>query len=332
MEELKNEIIMKLQTSGEFSTELLMMIDQALSEALRNYEVHRLCTEIAVQTVKRCPELDAFLLRKEFRGLSDDTIRQYKYLLNAYVAWSDKDIKLATSDDLRAFLTAYAKINNISDRTKDSKRLILRSFYTFLHQNGYISENPSIAVEPIKYKQKVREPLTPMEIELMRKACTSEFEEALFETFYSTGCRVAEVMNMKISDIDFENDQIKVCGKGDKERIVLLTPRAHLAIKVYVGNRGFQSDNLFASDSKHHKSLGKCSLEKRIRELGEKAGIGKTVTPHRIRHTFATVALAKGIPVEYVQKLLGHTKTETTLIYAHISLNKTKSLFDGVMS
>lgn len=332
MEELKNEVIMQLQTSGEFSTELLMMIDQALSATLRNYEIRRICTEIAVQTVKRCPELDAFLLRKEFRGLSDDTIRQYKYLLNAYVAWSDKDIKLATSDDLRAFLTAYAKINNISDRTKDSKRLILRSFYTFLHQNGYISENPSIAVEPIKYKQKVREPLTHMEVELIRKACKTDFDEALFEVFYSTGCRVSEIVNMKLTDIDFETDQIKVCGKGDKERIVLLTPRAHLAIKVYIGNRGFESDNLFASESKNHKALGKCSLENRIRMLGDSSGITKPVTPHVLRHTMATHLLDRGVPVEHVQKLLGHTKTETTLIYAHLTIGKTKTLYANALS
>lgn len=326
MEEFKNEVILQLQGNGVFSSEMLIMVDQAISYVMRSYQIQRMCTEVAVQTVKRCPELDAFILRKEFRGLSEDTIRQYRYLLNAYVAWLDKDVKDVVSDDIRTFLTEYAKINDISDRTKDSKRLIICSFYQFLHQNGYIKENPAAAVEPIKYKQKVREPLSHMEIELMRRACKSDFDEALFETLYSTGCRVSEIVNMKISDIDFENDQIKVCGKGDKERFVLLTPRAHLSLKLYLQGRNDDSPGVFVSKTGKHRPLGKCSLENRIRELGESAGIPTPVTPHRLRHSFAT-HLLEHTDIDIVQDLLGHSKLETTRIYAKTSKERIKSGF-----
>ena len=103
----------------------------------------------------------------------------------------------------------------------------------------------------------------------MRKACKTDFDEALFETFYSTGCRVGEIVNMKISDIDFEKEQIKVCGKGDKERFVLLTPRAHLSLKIYLKNRTDDNPGVFVSEKRGNKPLGKCSLENRIRELGK---------------------------------------------------------------
>lgn len=326
MEEFKNEVIMQLQNNETFNSEMLMMVDQAISYVMRSYQIQRICTEIAIQTIKRCPELDAFILRKEFRGLSEDTIRQYRYLLNAFVAWLDKDVKDVVSDDIRIFLNEYAKINNISDRTKDSKRLIICSFYQFLHQNGYIKENPAAAVEPIKYKQKVREPLSHMEVELMRRACKTDFDEALFEIFYSTGCRVSEVANMRIDDIDFDKEQIKVCGKGDKERFVLLTPRAHLSLKLYLDKRDDDSTGVFVSENKSHKPLGKCSLENRIKELGIRAGIGRPVTPHIIRHTTAS-HLLEHTDIDVVQDLLGHTKIETTRIYAKTSSERIKSGF-----
>lgn len=325
MEELKNEILTQLQT--ECGSQLLMIIDQVLSKAMRNYEIKRMCTEVAVMTAVSCPELDAFLLRKGFRGLSKDTIRSYRYFLNSFVAWLDKDVKQVVSDDIRTFLDEYAKINNISDRTKDGKRLVISSFYQFLHENGYIKVNPAIAVEPIKYKQKVREALTPMEVEIIRKTCSTEFEEALFEVFYSTGCRVSEVANMKLSDINFQTDEIKVCGKGDKERFVLLTPRAHLALQVYLGSRNDDNQGIFVSKQGKHLPLSKCSLEKFIKQLGERAGISKIVTPHVLRHTFASHALNRGVPLDVLQVLLGHEKYDTTRIYAITSHTRIKDCY-----
>ena len=329
MEEFKNEVLMQLSNNPIFNKEMLLIIDQTIGCIMRNYQIDRICTDLAVQSIKRCPELDAFIIRKEFRGLSADTIKQYRYLLNNFVAWLDKDVKDVVADDIRTFLQEYSKINNISDRTKDSKRLILCSFYQFLHQNGYIKENPAIAVEPIKYKQKIREPLSHMEVELMRKACKTDFDEALFETFYSTGCRVGEIVNMKISDIDFEKEQIKVCGKGDKERFVLLTPRAHLSLKIYLKNRTDDNPGVFVSEKRGNKPLGKCSLENRIRELGKLAGLGRIVTPHIIRHTTAS-HLLEYTDLDVVQEILGHTKIETTRIYAKTSRERIKTEFKKV--
>lgn len=325
MEELKNEILTQLRT--ECNTQMLMIIDGVLSKAMRNYEIKKMCTDVALMTTVLCPELDAFLLRKEFRGLSDGTIKSYRYLLNNFVAWLDKDVKNVVSDDIRLFLDEYAKINDISDRTKDGKRLIICSFYQFLHQNGYISANPAMAVEPIKYNQKVREPLTQMEIELMRKACTTVFDEALFETFYSTGCRVSEIANIKISDINFDKEQIKVFGKGKKERFVLLTPRAQLALKLYLSSRNDDSPGLFVSKQGHNKPLGKTSLENRIKQIGEDATIGRVITPHILRHTFASHALNRGVPLDVLQMLLGHEKFDTTRIYAITSQERMRECY-----
>lgn len=325
MEELKNEILTQLQT--ECNTQTLMIIDSVLSKTMRNYEIKRMCTELAVSAAISCPELDAFLLRKEFRGLSHDTIKSYRYLLNNFVAWLNKDVKNVVSDDIRLFLDEYSKINNISDRTKDGKRLIICSFYQFLHQNGYITTNPATSVEPIKYDQKVREPLTQMEIELMRRACKTDFDEALFETFYSTGCRVSEIANIKIDDINFDKEQIKVFGKGKKERFVLLTPRAQLALKLYLNSRKDNSPGLFVSKQGQNKPLGKCTLENRIKQIGRDAGIGRIVTPHVLRHTFASHALNRGVPLDVLQMLLGHKKFDTTRIYAVTSQERMRECY-----
>lgn len=328
MENFKNDLIMQLRNVGSFTTEMMMIIDQAISSVIRNYEIKRISTEIVSYNIKTCPELDSFLMRKEFRGCSNQTIKQYRYLLNAYVAWFDKDVKEANADDIRAFLTDYANINKISDRTKDAKRLIIRSFYTFLHQNGYIKNNPSIAVEPIKYIQKVREPLSVMEVEMVRRVCNTSFDEALFEVFYSTGCRVSEVVNMKISDVDFNNDQIKVYGKGKKERIVLLTARAHLALREYLATRDDDNTGLFVSKHGTHQTLGKCSLENRIKNLGIAAGLNRTITCHILRHSAITHWHdVYNIPLENIRQMSGHTKLETVQIYLHSSLGKAKQLY-----
>ena len=334
MEELKNEIILYIKNTLSLNSETLMIIDHIIGNSMRNYKIEKICTDVAVITEKYCPELETFIMRKEFKGLSDTSIKQYRYLLNNFVSWLDKDVKEVTSNDIRAFLDDYAKINHITDRTKDGKRLIICSFYQFLHQNGYIKSNPAIAVEKIKYKQKVREPLTYNEILKMRKACKTKMDKALFEIFFSTGCRVSEIVNMKINDIDFINDQIKVCGKGNKERIVLLTLEAHDTLIDYLKERNDNNPYLFVDTRKNvnkNIGLGKWSLENRIKKISKNAKINKNVTPHVIRHTAITYWAEKGMPIDIIQVLAGHVNIETTRIYLHTSLQRIKKMYKNIL-
>ena len=334
MEELKNEIILCIKNTLSLSSETLMIIDHIIGSSMRNYYIEKRCTDVAIITEKYCPEFDAFIMRKEFKGLSQSSIKQYKYLLSNFIAWLDKDVKEVTSDDIRAFLDDYAKINHITDRTKDGKRLIICSFYQFLHQNGYIKSNPAASVEKIKYKQKVREPLTYKEVNSMRKACKTDLDKALFETFFSTGCRVSEIASMKINDIDFINDQIKVCGKGNKERIVLLTLKAHNILIDYLKERNDNNPYLFVDTRKNinkNIGLGKWSLEDRIKKISKKAKINKNVTPHVIRHTAITYWAEKGMPLDVIQILAGHANIETTRIYLHTSLQRIRKSYKNML-
>lgn len=336
MEELKNEIISTLKHLYNLNNDMLLMIDHALNNIMRNYQIQKVCNEVSIIKTKSCKELDQFLIRKEFKGLSSGTISQYRYLLNNFVAWLDKDVKNVTPNDIRAFLSDYSKINNASKCTMDNKRLILCSFYQFLHQNGYIPYNPAIVVEKIKFDKKVREPLSNLEIRQIRKACTSSFEEAVFETFFSTGCRVSEVVNMKISDIDFVNDQIKVCGKGNKERFVLLNTEAHAAIKDYLNSRTDSSPYLFVSNkykvNGYNRNLSNYVFQKLISDLGERAHLMRHITPHVIRHTSITYWSEKGLPLDMIQLLAGHSKMDTTRIYLHTSMERTRRTYKNLMN
>ena len=334
MEELKNEIILHIKNTLSLNNESLMIIDHIIGNSMRNYKIEKICTDISIITNKYCPELEAFIVRKEFKGLSQSSIKQYKYLLSNFIAWLDKDVKEVTSDDIRAFLDDYAKINHITDRTKDGKRLIICSFYQFLHQNGYIKSNPAVSVEKIKYKQKVREPLTYKEVNSMRKACKTDLDKALFETFFSTGCRVGEIVNMKISDIDFINDQVKVCGKGNKERFVLLNTEAHIAIQTYLKTRHDNNPYLFVDcrNNMNKKSgLSKWTLEDRISKISKNTKINKKITPHVIRHTAITYWAEKGMPLDVIQTLAGHANIETTRIYLHTSLQRIRKIYKNIL-
>ena len=334
MEELKNEIILHIKNTLSLNNESLMIIDHIIGNSMRNYKIEKICTDISIITNKYCPELEAFIVRKEFKGLSNSSIKQYRYLLNNFVAWLDKDVKKVTSNDIRAFLDDYSKINHISNRTKECKRLILCSFYQFLHQNGYIKCNPVANVEKIKYTQKIREPLTYNEINKMRNACKTKMDKALFEIFFSTGCRVSEIASMKINDIDFINDQIKVCGKGNKERIVLLTLEAHNILIDYLKERNDNNPYLFVDTRKNMNKdigLGKWSLEDRIKKISKIAKINKNITPHVIRHTAITYWAEKGMPIDVIQILAGHANIETTRIYLHTSLQRIKKMYKNIL-
>ena len=331
MEKLRNKILATLKTGGNFTTEQLMILDQVLCHEMSGYEVREKTMELMVENTENWQLYEIFMVRKKLINLSDGTLGQYKRVIEDFLRWCPKKLKDVTADDIRMYMVYYRKTHDISTRTQDGHRLIFSSFFTLLHDNGYIPSNPSAALDPIKYKSKVREPLSRLEVEKIRRKFQNIQEEAIFEMFYSTGCRVSEVADMKLSDINFEEGSIKVCGKGNKERFVHLTPKAILALKAYLETRNDNTDAVFVVGKRKTAGMGKSTLEKIVKEICfrtdiQRTDIQRTVTPHVMRHTFATHMLETS-PIDVVQTLLGHEKLDTTKIYAKTSMMVIKDNF-----
>ena len=228
-------------------------------------------------------------------------------------------------NDVKAYLYNFQKTRNVSNRTLDSVRSILSSFFSWASAEGYLEKNIMISVKPIKYRRKQRGSLDDYELEKLRSACDTIRDEALVEFLYSTECRVSELVNVNKEDVNIKDGEVTLIGKGDKERKSYLTAHASLALQEYLKSRDDDNDALFVSKVKPHNRLKKGAIEKIIGELGVKAGIDKKVYPHLIRHTTATMGLQHGMDVTEIQKMLGHANIETTMIYAEVNQNDVKT-------
>ena len=305
-----------LATLGNnFTAEQLNMIDMAIAKSLRGYKLEAEETLPSVYMEQRPIEIDEFLARKKLKGCSDGTIEQYRYVVNDFWMWLRKDIKTIQDIDILAYLDYVYSKGNVSKRTLDNKRLILSSFYTYMHDTGKMSYNPTKTIDRIKYIEKVREPLTSMELERVRNACKTPREKAIVEVLYSTGGRVSEVVRINYKEINCTDWSVRILGKGSYERFVFFTPRAVIAMEEYLKTRNDDNPALFVSLNAPYNRLGKSSIESIVREIGKRSGIGRNIFPHLFRHTFATDMLSHGAKINEVSKLLGHHKLDTTRIY-----------------
>lgn len=321
---LKDELMARL--SNTLERPVLEVIDGALSTVLRDYEVSKKETGLSTEVVT-WPEYDMFMGRMVFGGYSKSTIRQYGTFLREMLVYVGKPVQEITGDDIVNCLNTYAEARQISGSTKDHKRLICSSFFSFLHDRGYISRNPMATIDPIKYVTEVREALNSREVEKMRIACGSNIRDNLvLELFLATGCRVSEIVGMRVDEMDLDNGCVKVLGKGQKERVVFLSDRALEYLDRYLDGR--KSGPVILSIRAPHQGLHKNALENIVRAIAKRAGITKRVFPHLLRHTFATRALNKGMPLPTLCDILGHASTETTRIYAKNSQGRLKYEYD----
>lgn len=321
---LKDELIARL--SNEVDRPTLRVIDGALSAVLKDYEVQKRETGLSTEVVS-WPEYGIFMARMQFGNYSKSTIRQYGHFLREMLVYVGKPVQEITGDDIMDCLNQYQEQRGISDSTKDHKRLICSSFFTFLHDRGYISRNPMATIDPIKYVAEVREALTPREVEKLRIACGSDVRDnAVLELFLATGCRVSEVVGMRAEDINWQAGCVKVLGKGQKERIVFFSDRALEYLERYLGDR--KTGPVILSSRAPHQGLKKNALENIVRKIRDRAGLDRRVFPHLLRHTFATRALNKGMPLPSLCDLMGHASVDTTRIYAKNGSGKLKYEYD----
>lgn len=313
---IRNNIMLELKTN--FTTEQLQMIDLAVAKSIKGYKIEKEETLPIVREQIIPIEVNEFLIRKQIKGCSDKTLEQYKYLMKDFSLWLNKDIRKVTDIDILSYLDYRLKNKKVSKKTLDNNRLILSSFYSFMRDTGKISYNPMSTIDRIKFRENVREPLSDIELEKVRNACKTLREKAMFEVFYSTGARVSEIVELNYTDINFINRSVLITGKGDQERHIYFNAKSIIAIQNYMETRNDDNNALFVSYRKPYKRLSKTMIEKEIKNIGERSGIGRNIFPHLLRHTFATDMLEHGANIDIVSKLLGHKKLETTQIYAKI--------------
>lgn len=319
MDELLKELCVLLQSCGVYDDN----IRAKLIIILGNYEISERNTELVLYD---CEDYNAqiikrFLINKTVAGMTEKTIKFYRTQLIFVFSRIDKPINQVTPDDIKLYLAKRQIQDKIGDVTVGNEWRVLSSFYGWLHREELIEKNPMYKVDKPKQRKKKKKAFSSMECELIRNACENLREKAIIEVLFSTWCRVSEVEQMDILDID--GDSLTVVGKGKKERTVYLNSKAQLAIKRYCESRNDNSAALFVSFDKPYNRLLKSSIEKTVREIGKRAGVDNA-HPHRFRRTGATVALRSGMPIEKVSLLLGHTSIETTQIYLDINEDEVK--------
>lgn len=301
----------------------MQKLNEVLEHCLYNVEIiqHK---EVSNEITKTNEELlSIFLSAKRVEGCSEKTLRYYKASIAKMFSLLHKHSLQITTDDLRQYLADYQKINQCSKTNIDNIRRILSSFFSWLEDENYIIKSPVRRIHKIKTNKTVKETYTDEALEILRDKCNCLRDLAIIDLLASTGMRVGELVRLNIEDIDFENRECIVFGKGSKERPVYFDARTKIHLKNYVLSRKDNNPALFVSLLKPHNRLEISGVEIRLRKLGRKLHINK-VHPHKFRRTLATKAIDKGMPIEQVQRLLGHAKIDTTMEYAMVNQNNVK--------
>ena len=269
--------------------------------------------------------LQRFISTKRLDGRSERTLIFYHNPIENMMNSSSTNVRGITTDDLRQYLSEYQETHNVSNMSVDNIRRNLSSFFNWLEDENYILKSPVRRIHRIKSTASVKEAYTDDEIERLRDNCNEIRDLAIIEMLASTGMRIGELVLLNRDDIDFSERECKVLGKGDKERIVYFDARTKLHLQSYLESRDDDNNALFVGLRKPHNRVSINGIELRIRQLGREVGI-KKCHPHKFRRTMATVAIDKGMPIEQVQKLLGHEKIDTTLHYAMVKQSNVKNV------
>lgn len=316
-EHFKNDFLVQLQ-NREFDQDQVRTILNCLDVAAYDYDISKKKTEL-IECGDQVPELvKTYIVCKKIDGLSEQTLHNYHMHLKNFFMYIRKDPKNITANDIRIFLYKYQEIHKITNRSLDKIRQVISGFFQWAQDEEYIQKNPAKNINQIKYESKPRQALNQLELEYIRRACGTPRELAMIEVLYSTGCRVSELSVLKISDVDFAEKKVHLFGKGKKHRFSYLNAKAEVALKEYLQTRNDNSEYLFVTERKPIKNLNKEAIEKIVRNISKRTfGDQKKVTPHIFRHTTATTAMKNGMPIQSIQLMLGHSKIDTTMIYAH---------------
>lgn len=291
-----------------------------LQHSLFNYEVTE--TESKDNNLKQ-NLVELFLSAKRIEGCSEKSLRYYHSTIQAMLNEVKKDIKHIATDDIRMYLTEYQEQKQSSRVTIDNIRRILSSFFSWLEEEDYILKSPVRRIHKVKTASNIKETYSDESLELMRDSCSEKRDLAMIDMLASTGMRVGEMVLLNREDINFNERECIVFGKGDKERVVYFDARTKIHLQDYLRSRIDDNPALFVALKSPYNRMNIGGIEVRLRQLGRQLGLQK-VHPHKFRRTLATMAIDKGMPIEQLQQLLGHKKIDTTLQYAMVKQSNVK--------
>lgn len=280
--------------------------------------------EAPKENISNTEYMKLFLDAKKIEGCSPRTISYYRVTIDHLLARIDTPIRKITTDEMRSYLVEYQQINNCSKVTVDNVRRNISSFFSWLEEEDYILKSPMRRIHKIKTKTVVKEVISDETMEMMRDQCTQMRDVAMIDLLYSTGIRVGELVNLNITDVNLQQRECVVYGKGDKERRVYFDAKSKIHLQKYLDSRHDDNPALFVTLDAPHTRLKISGVEIRLRELGRKLGLTR-IHPHKFRRTMATRAIDKGMPIEQVQKILGHSQIDTTMQYAIVNQTNVKT-------
>ena len=313
-EKFRTVLVMNL--CSVVSADQMPAVLQAIDVTMNDFEIAP--KQMAIIKAEGTPDVVKYFIgSKAIAGRGIKTLAQYRYKLINFFDTVRKPFTDITANDIRMYLYQYKVEHDACDRYLDNIRTVLNSFFAWLTDNDYLAKNPCAKVEPIQFQAKPREPLTPLDLETIRWNSADVREKALIDFLYATGCRVSECADVRLSDIDWDNRSVHIRhGKGDKERTVYFNAESELTLHEYLKTRNDETDALFVSVRAPHQRIKAHAIENILKKVSSRSGLH--VFPHRLRHTFATAGLRGGIPIEHLQRLMGHESPKTTLIYAKI--------------
>ena len=320
------QTIIQAVVDGMKSTLTTIQLEQlngVLDSVLAGYEVSPMPTSDEVRNKENAELLDVFLSAKRIEGCSEKSMHYYKSSIEKLVSAVKKNVREIDTNDIRRYLADIQAERGLSKVTIDNLRRIFSSFFSWLEDEDYIVKSPVRRIHKVRTDTLVKEVLTDENIEILRDSCQELRDVALIDMLASTGMRVGELVKINREDVDFQERQCVVFGKGNKEREVYFNARTKIHLKKYLDSRTDDNPALFVSLTKPYNRLSISGVEVRLRNLGKQANLNK-VHPHKFRRTLATMAIDRGMPIEQVQKLLGHVKIDTTLHYAMVNQTNVK--------
>ena len=305
---------------GVLDNRQLKLLEESLEKSLVQYEVIT-ATERQNETVNY---VEQFISSKKIEGRSEKTLLYYRKTIDNMLDVIEKSVPEITTDDLRSYLSDYQEKKSSSKVTMDNIRRILSSFYGWLEDEDYIIKSPVRRIHKVKAGKVVKEVFSDENLEKMRDSCDADRDEVIIDMLASTGMRIGEMVLLNRDDVNFEERECIVLGKGDKERIVYFDARTKIHLEQYLNGRSDDNNALFVSLKAPYNRLSISGIESRLRNLGFKLRIPK-VHPHKFRRTMATMAIDRGMPIEQLQQLLGHQRVDTTLQYAMVKQSNIKN-------
>lgn len=320
-EDILNDIVSVIK--DVLNDEQLKLVNSSIKDVLAKYEINKKASNEERREKENTELLETFLSAKKIEGCSDKTIHYYQSSIVKLLKGLSKSIKEICTNDIRRYLAEIQEKNNLSKVTIDNLRRIFSSFFSWLEDEDYIAKSPVRRIHKVRTDTLVKEVLSDENIETLRDSCKESRDLAMIDLLLSTGVRVGELVKINRADIDFQERQCKVFGKGNKEREVYFNARTKIHLQRYLESRTDDNPALFVTLSKPHTRLTISGVEVRLRKMGKVVHIDK-VHPHKFRRTLATMAIDRGMPIEQVQKLLGHVRIDTTLHYAMVNQQNVK--------